>query len=110
MEIATINQIREKRDILREKIKNVDLKKFSSDSYGGENEYNFKGLIAGIEALLTDLSTLTKAPRKFIKISTSSERTTIIGYLTRIETYFESPTNYLPQFEALKIKNFTSGL
>lgn len=103
MEILTINQIREKRDSLREKIKNVDFKKFNSQTFGGENEYNFKGLIGGIEALLTDISTLTKAPIRFVKMSTNTERTTIISYLTRIETYFESPVNYLPQFEALKI-------
>lgn len=103
MEIGTINQIREKRDSIREKIKVVDLKNFSSNTFGDENEYNFKGLIAGIEALLTDLSTLTKTPNKFVKISTSAERTNIIGYLNRIETYFESPANYLSQFEALKV-------
>jgi hypothetical protein len=103
MEIGTIIQIREKRDSLREKIKDTDLSVYRDQTYGGENEYNFKGLVGGIESLLTDLSTLTKAPRKFVKISISSERTNIVSYLTRIETYFESPQNYLPQFEALKI-------
>ena len=103
MEIGTITQIREKRDSLREKIKDTDLNVYTDLTYGGENEYNFKGLVGGLESLLTDLSTLTKAPRKFIKISISSERTNIVNYLTQIETYFESPQNYLPQFEALKI-------
>lgn len=103
MKIGTITQIREKRDSLREKIKETDLSVYSEQTYGGENEYNFKGLIGGIESLLTDLSTLTKAPRKFIKISISTERTNIVNYLTRIETYLESPQNYLAQFEALKI-------
>lgn len=103
MEIVTITQIREKRDSLREKIKDTDLSVYGEQTYGRENEYNFKGLVGGIESLLTDLSTLTKAPRKFVKISISSERTNIVSYLTRIETYFESPQNYLPQFEALKI-------
>lgn len=102
MELATINQIREKRDSLREKIKDADFSTNSSQTYGGENEYNFKGLVGGIEALLTDLSTLTKAPKKFVKLSTSSERTTIVSHLNRIETYFDSPPNYLPQFEGLK--------
>lgn len=103
MEIETITQIRKKRDSLREKIKDTDLSLYIGQTYGGENEYNFKGLVGGIESLLTDLSTLTKAPRKFVKISISSERTNIVNYLTRIEIYFESPPNYLPQFEALKI-------
>lgn len=103
MEIETITQIREKRDSLRAKIKDTDLSVYSDLTYGGENEYSFKGLVGGIESLLTDISSLTKAPRKFIKISTSSERTNIKNYLTKIETYFESPQNYLPQFDALKI-------
>tara|TARA_B110000003_G_scaffold212977_1_gene211990 strand:- start:1788 stop:3119 length:1332 start_codon:yes stop_codon:yes gene_type:complete len=102
MELDTINKIRDKRDSLRRKIKDADFSTNSSQTYGRENDYNFKGLVGGIEALLTDLSTLTKAPRKFVKLSTSSERTTIVSHLTRIETYFNSPQNYLPQFEGLK--------
>ena len=102
MELATINQIRDKRDSLREKIKDADFSTNGSQTYGGENEYNFKGLVGGIEALLTDLSTLTKAPRKFVKLSTSLERTNIVNFLTEIEIYFDSPQNYLSQFEGLK--------
>lgn len=103
MKIETITQIREKRDSIREQIKDVDFNDYSSESYGGENEYNFKGLVGGIEALLTDISTLTKAPKKFVKISISTERANIVSYLTRIDTYFQTPPNYLPQFENLKI-------
>jgi len=103
MELATVNQIREKRDSLRTKIKGVDFSANNSKTYGGENEYNFKGLVGGIEALLTDLSTLTKASQKFVKLSTSAERTNIVSYLTRIDAYFNTPQNYLPQFEALKV-------
>jgi hypothetical protein len=102
MELATINQIRDKRDSLREKIKDADFSTNGSQTYGGENEYNFKGLVGGIKALLTDLSTLTKAPRKFVKLSTSLERTNIVNFLTEIEIYFDSPQNYLSQFEGLK--------
>lgn len=102
MELPTIKQIREVRDSLREKIKDADFNTNNSQTYGGENEYNFKGLAGGIEALLTDLSTLTKAPRKFIKLSTHSERSNIVNYLNRINSHFDSPQNYLPQFESLK--------
>tara|TARA_R110001632_G_scaffold218718_2_gene348044 strand:- start:1118 stop:2455 length:1338 start_codon:yes stop_codon:yes gene_type:complete len=103
MEIKTITQIRELRDSIREQIKEVDFNEFIAETYGGELEYNYKGIIGGLEALLTDISTLTKAPKKFIKISTSAERTNIVNYLTRIDSYFNSPTSYLAQFEALKI-------
>lgn len=103
MELASIDQIREQRDFIREKIKDIDYDVLAGSDFGGENEYSQKGLIGGIEALLTDISTLTKATRKFVKISTSAERKNIVAYLTRINTYFNSPQNYLPQFEALKI-------
>tara|TARA_R110002050_G_scaffold194434_1_gene329279 strand:+ start:341 stop:1675 length:1335 start_codon:yes stop_codon:yes gene_type:complete len=103
MELTTINQIREKRDSIRESIKDLNLKDYSSEKYGSENEYTFRGLIGGIEALLTDISTLTRYPSKFVKISTYSERNSIYSNLTRIETYLTSPPNYIPQFEALKI-------
>ena len=103
MELASVKQIREKRDEIREKIKSLNLKKYSDGTFGDEKEYTFKGLIGGIEALLTDISTLTKYPSKFVKISTFTERSNISSHLTRIDTYLESPVNYLPQFEALKI-------
>jgi len=103
MELTSIKQIREKRDSIRERIKELDLKDYSSNNYGSENEYTFRGLIGGIEALLTDISTLTRYPSKFVKISTYKERNNIYTYLTQIEAYLESPVNYLPQFEALKV-------
>jgi len=104
MEITTINQIREKRDSIREQIKSLNLNDYDSTTYGNENEYTFKGIIAGIEALLTDISTLTKYPSKFVKISTYNERNSIYSDLNRIDTYLESPNNFISQFEALKIQ------
>lgn len=103
MELTSVNQIREIRDSIREKIKDLNLSDYSSNKYGNENEYTFRGLIGGIEALLTDISALTRHPSKFVKISTYQERINIHSYLNTIETYLESPNNYLTQFEALKI-------
>lgn len=103
MELNTVNQIREKRDEIREQIKALNLRDYGDTKYGSENEYTFKGLISGIEALLTDISALTRYPSKFAKISTYTERNNIQTYLTRIDTYLETPTNYISQFEALKV-------
>ena len=102
MEFNTINKIREKRDSIRETIKKLNLKGYSSKTYGSENEYTFRGLIGEIEALLTDISTLTRHPSKFIKISTYSERNNIYSYLNQIETYLKSPESYISSFESLK--------
>jgi small basic protein len=108
MEIGTIEKIRERRDEIREKIKSADFSKFSSNTYGSENEYTFKGIVGGLDSLLVDISTLTKAPNKFIAISTYTERNNIISYLQTINTYFETPNNYLSYFEELKVivRNF----
>ncbi|MDE0472790.1 MAG: hypothetical protein OXH57_12710 [Ekhidna sp.] len=59
MELGTINQVRAKRDSIREKIKSLNLNDQDSETNGNENEDTFKRIIAGIEELLTDISTLT---------------------------------------------------
>ncbi len=103
MEITSINQVREKRDSIREKIKSLNLKGNSSNKYGSENEYTFRGIMGGVEALLTDISVLTRHPSKFVKISTFEERNNIVSYLTQIESFIGNPENFIPQFEALKV-------
>jgi hypothetical protein len=102
MEINTINVIRTKRDSIREKIKSLNIKN-NKTTYGPENEYTYKGLLAGIEALLTDISALTGAPNKFIKLSTHQERNQIVSNLTYIDQYIQSPQNFIAHFEALKV-------
>jgi hypothetical protein len=103
MELASVKNIRDARDEIREKIKSVDYNANKTNNYGSENEYSFKGIIGGIDCLLTDISTLTKAPNKFLALSTYDERQNIYSYLNRINTYFESPNNYISHFESLKI-------
>jgi hypothetical protein len=103
MELTTVKNIREVRDEIREKIKSVDYNSNKTNNYGGENEYSFKGIVGGIDSLLTDISTLTKAPNKFLALSTYDERQSIHNCLIMINTYFESPNNYISYFESLKI-------
>lgn len=102
MSLDSIDRIREKRDSIRESIKNINYRDYKSLRYGSEEEYTFKGLIGGIEALLTDISTLTKYPSKFVKTSTYNERLDIQNYLSRIELYIDTPIHYITQFESLK--------
>lgn len=100
-ELATIDSIKTLRDNIRLKIK--ELSEYSKETFGNENEYTHKGIVGGIQALLTDLSTLTKAKTKFIQISSFEERTNIVQYLTRISDYFSTPQNYVSEFESLKL-------
>ncbi|MDX5438730.1 MAG: hypothetical protein LPK03_16135 [Pontibacter sp.] len=103
MELGTITQIRASRDRIREKIKAFDSSRFTTQTFGPENEYTSKGLIGGIDSLLTDISTLTKWQNKFVKLSTQAERNNILQYLNYIDTYFDTPSNYISHFEALKV-------
>ena len=103
METTSIKNIRQVRDEIREKIKSVNFSVNKSNTYGSENEYLYKGLIGGLDNLLIDITTLTKAPNKFLAISTYDERNNIYSYLHNINLYFETPNNYIPSFEQLKI-------
>jgi hypothetical protein len=100
-ELGTIESIKTLRDEIRLKIK--DLSTYSKDFYGKEKEYSHKGIVGGLQSLLTDISTLTKAKNKFIQISTFEERQNIYNYLVVIRDNFETPSNYIEQFEYLKL-------
>lgn len=102
MEIKTIEEIRKLRDNIRAQIKSINFKEHKT-THGKENEYSFRGLIGGIEALLTDLSTITGAPRKFIKVSTFEERKKIASYLLEIDNDLLTPEHYISEFENLKV-------
>lgn len=103
MSITSIVRIRELRDEIREEIKNVDLKSFKDQTFGSENEYTYKGIIAGVEALLTDVSALTKNENRFIKFSTYKERNSLSGTLQNIKSYIHSPGNLYAQVDELKV-------
>ena len=101
VELGTIEGIKTLRDEIRLKIK--DLSTYSKENYGRENEYSHKGIVGGLQSLLTDISTLTKAKNKFIQISTFEERQNIYNYLVVIRDYFDRPSNYIDHFESLKL-------
>ncbi|WP_330746783.1 hypothetical protein [Chryseobacterium sp. CP-77] len=103
MAITSIIKIRQLRDEIREEIKNIDLKSFKDQTFGSESEYTYKGLIAGIEALLIDLSVLTKSENRFIKFSTYGERSSLLGTLQNIKTYIHTPGNLYAQVDQLKL-------
>jgi hypothetical protein len=103
MEIKSITEIKNRRDEIRELIKSSDVKLYAGQTFGSENEYSYKSLIGGIEALLTDISTLLRSPSRFIKISTYSERSTLNTYLQNIKTYINDPGNLYAQVDQLKL-------
>lgn len=100
----TIENIRTKRDEIREKIKELDFKSYEGNTFGSENEYTYRGLIGGVESLLTDLSTLTQHKNKFLKLSTYQERVDIHTDLTNILNSINSPTQLYNYVDNLKKK------
>jgi DNA repair exonuclease SbcCD ATPase subunit len=102
MEFGSINSIRNLRDQIREKINIIDKQAFGEQRFGPENEYSYKGLLGGIDGLLIDISTLTKAPNQFIKISIYNERNLITTCLQNILNYLDQPQNLWPHIETLK--------
>jgi len=103
MAITSITTIRQLRDEIREEIKKLDLKTFKDQTFGSESEYTYKGLIAGIEALLIDLSALTKNENRFIKFSTYRERSSLLNTLQNIKSYIRTPGNLYAQVDELKV-------
>ena len=75
-----IPQIQENLNIYYQyhKDNNIDMDKLS---YGQENEYSIKSLIAGIKNILTDIGYLTKSHNIFLTLSTYSDRKDIQNHL-----------------------------
>lgn len=103
MELTSITQIRELKDSLKEQIATVDKSRYSDLLYGSESEYTFRGLLAGLDCLLTDVTSLTKAPNQFLKLSTYQERQQILNALKNCESYINSPQYLWTYLDNLKI-------
>lgn len=115
--LKTINNIRKVRDQIRKKIKDVDTDKYKDRTFGPENEYTYKGMIGGIESILTDISTLTQYENNFVKLSTYNGRQKILRNLKHIQTHLKSPNNLFQYIDNLKtslrsynIRNFSENL
>lgn len=87
MDTPTIIKLRELRDNLRKSIRSIKIADYSGQNFGPENEYTAKGIVAGLEAITTDLSALIKAPAKFIQISTHDERNKLVQLFTNIQNH-----------------------
>lgn len=84
-----IPQIQENLNIYYQyhKDNNIDMDKLS---YGQENEYSIKSLIAGIKNILTDIGYLTKSHNIFLTLSTYSDRKDIQNHLNNLNNHLRS--------------------
>ena len=81
-------------------------------SYGSENEYNLKGVIAGVKNILADLGFLIRSHNLFIKLSTFNERREINQQLQNLNSYLASRQvpNIITVLDVLKTKLRTYNL
>lgn len=90
METPTITKLRELRDEIREEVKQIKVADYSATTYGPEKEYSIKGVLAGINALMLDVSALCKNPSVLIRLSTAAERNNLASDLTNMLSYLQS--------------------
>ena len=90
MDIPTIVALRNCRDRLRNSLRSFTSTRHSDERYGNEQEYIAKGIVAGLFAILTDLSALIKAPAQLIQKTTHSERTQLAACIEKLNVYVES--------------------
>jgi hypothetical protein len=103
MELNSVTQIREAKNSLKERIADIDKNQFKDSLYGSESEYTYRGLLGGLDCLLTDITTLTKAPSQFVKLSTYQERQQILNAIKNCDAYLSSPQNLITHLDNLKI-------
>ena len=101
-EIQSIREIIAIKGTLKESLKDIDVDGFSEYTFGYEGEYTYKSLLAELRALLTDITTLTKNPKQFLKLSTYGERNDIRDYLNNVNSYLDNPGELHNQLEPLK--------
>lgn len=87
MDITTIKQLKELRDSIRESIKQIKASDYGDKKYGSENEYPGKGLIGGVNALVTDLATLLKNPGRLIQLTNYQERQNLSNLFSSLNGY-----------------------
>lgn len=81
-------------------------------SYGSENEYNLKGVIAGVKNILADIGFLTRSHNLFVKLSTFNERREINQQLQNLNSYLagRQVPNIISVLDVLKTKLRTYNL
>lgn len=103
MGIASITQIRELKNSLKDQIAKTDKSAHKDYLFGSESEYSYRGLLGGLDCLLTDLTSLTKAPNQFLKLSTYQERQNILDALRNVQSYMNSPNHFWQYLDNLKV-------
>lgn len=68
----------------------INASEYNGQYFGPEDEYTVKRLIGGIEGILTDLSTLTGAPARFVRFSNHGERSALVTHFRTLNSSLTS--------------------
>lgn len=90
MDIPSINQLRELKNSISKSLRTIKPSQYPDVKYGNENEFTAKGVVAGVDALVTDLSALLKTPARFVQQSSHSERSTLVKLFTNLQSHITS--------------------
>ena len=90
MDTQSIIQIRQLRDEIRKSLRSIKASHYVGEMYGNEQEYTSKGIVAGLDAILVDITALTKATAKFVQISTHGERTSLAKHMESVKNFINA--------------------
>lgn len=90
MDIDSIENLKAARDSLKASIEDIKVREFEGRTFGTESEYDARGIVAGIDAIITDVGGLLRDPKRFLQCSNYSDRESLGSYLTSIESYIDS--------------------
>ena len=108
---ASLSNIQTNLDSFREYHKTLGTDMMSC-KYGNENEYNLKGVIAGVKNIMTDVSFLARSHNLFVKLSTYNERDEINQQLQKLNTSLVNSqvSNIIDNLDNLKSRLRTYNL
>lgn len=91
-ELESIVNIRNAKISIKENMTSLNVNDYEGN-FGGEGEYTYKGLLDCLDSLLTDINTLIKVPKQFVKISDYDERTNILNSMNNVNNHLTDPDN-----------------
>lgn len=104
MEINSIANLKATRDLLKASVKAIKVQEFEGRTFGNESEYNARGVVTGVDSIITDIGGLLRAPKRFLQCSNHSERVTLDKQLSDLNHYIadEDLASACNHVEALK--------
>jgi hypothetical protein len=86
MEVESIENLKTTRDLLKNAVKTIKVREFEGKKFGSESEYDARGVLTGVESIITDIRGLLRAPKRFLQCSNYSERVELNRILSSLKS------------------------